>query len=365
MTDRQRRTMLQMQRIRPLARRQDHYVILGLNRSATQREITTAYRELARTIAPDKNPGMDTTEIFQMVNKAYEILSDEVKRSEYDNGGQREEYSYDDEEGGGDEAFSADELTSFLTAGVKPSEHIRVLFESTRTKDIKWVAPNQPLHIWLGSTISTLVSKVDALISPSVPGSTPAPTPASHTGVDFCCSICSASICKQTDPALQALEVAHMEKNHNAYVTRISCIRAALKNPSTIEQVLYGESLPFPLPLKRSVTASSLRDGSAPPALLRQLAQDVRSQTEPVFSSRWNGHAEWRKFLTFLDNASLSKDETIPFNAIKSNLCQALSGDNFPQAEKGSAPVPEVSFDLQYHKYDFIVLFLIITLVCT
>jgi curved DNA-binding protein CbpA len=86
--DRQRRTMMLMQRIRPFASHQDYYRILGVSKTSNLHEIKTSYRQIALTIAPDKNPGLDTTAIFQAVNKAYDVLSDESKRREYDSGGQ-------------------------------------------------------------------------------------------------------------------------------------------------------------------------------------------------------------------------------------------------------------------------------------
>ena len=62
----------------------DFYNILGVSRSADKAEIKSAYRKLAKKYHPDANPGKDTTEQFQEVNKVYEVLSDEDKRKKYD-----------------------------------------------------------------------------------------------------------------------------------------------------------------------------------------------------------------------------------------------------------------------------------------
>lgn len=60
----------------------DHYQTLGIDKSATQDQIKTAYRKLASKHHPDK--GGDTS-VFQKIQAAYEVLGDPAKRSEYDN----------------------------------------------------------------------------------------------------------------------------------------------------------------------------------------------------------------------------------------------------------------------------------------
>mmetsp|Transcript_1861 Transcript_1861/g.3159 ORF Transcript_1861/g.3159 Transcript_1861/m.3159 type:complete len:452 (+) Transcript_1861:216-1571(+) len=62
----------------------DYYTLLGVSRSADQSEIKSAYRKQAKKLHPDANPGKDTTEQFQEVNRAYEILGDEDKRKKFD-----------------------------------------------------------------------------------------------------------------------------------------------------------------------------------------------------------------------------------------------------------------------------------------
>ena len=68
----------------------DYYDILGVSRSADEKEIRQAYRRLARQHHPDVNPGDDdAAERFKTINAAYEVLSDADKREKYDRYGDR------------------------------------------------------------------------------------------------------------------------------------------------------------------------------------------------------------------------------------------------------------------------------------
>jgi molecular chaperone DnaJ len=63
----------------------DYYKTLGVDKSATAKEITKAYRKLARDLHPDKNPGDAVAEErFKELASAYDVLGDEAKRKEYD-----------------------------------------------------------------------------------------------------------------------------------------------------------------------------------------------------------------------------------------------------------------------------------------
>src|SRR5256886_8816117 len=60
----------------------DYYRILGVDRSADEKTIKSAYRKLARKYHPDVNKGQDAR--FKEINEAYEVLSDPEKRRRYD-----------------------------------------------------------------------------------------------------------------------------------------------------------------------------------------------------------------------------------------------------------------------------------------
>lgn len=62
----------------------DYYRILGVSKDASQNDIDSAYRTLARKYHPDLNKEGDAVEKFKEVAEAYEILGDKDRRAEYD-----------------------------------------------------------------------------------------------------------------------------------------------------------------------------------------------------------------------------------------------------------------------------------------
>lgn len=65
----------------------DLYDVLGVSKTATDAEIKSAYKKLAKKLHPDLNPGDKTAEAqFKKVSSAFDILKDKEKRGQYDRG---------------------------------------------------------------------------------------------------------------------------------------------------------------------------------------------------------------------------------------------------------------------------------------
>ena len=77
----------------------DYYKVLGVSNGATEAQIKSAYRKLARKYHPDINPGnKNAEETFKQVNDAYQVLSDPEKRKKYDELGSNWEQILRDQE---------------------------------------------------------------------------------------------------------------------------------------------------------------------------------------------------------------------------------------------------------------------------
>jgi curved DNA-binding protein CbpA len=67
---------------------EDFYELLEIPRTSTTADIKKSYRNLSKKYHPDKNPGdEDAATHYKKINRAYEVLSDENKRGQYDQGG--------------------------------------------------------------------------------------------------------------------------------------------------------------------------------------------------------------------------------------------------------------------------------------
>ena len=89
--------------------KRDYYDILGVNKSASKDEIKKAYRTTAFKHHPDKNPGNQAAEEkFKEASEAYGILSDDKKKTNYDQFGHAAF-----ENGGGGQGFSGHDTSSF------------------------------------------------------------------------------------------------------------------------------------------------------------------------------------------------------------------------------------------------------------
>ena len=64
--------------------KRDYYEVLGVPRNADEDDVRRAYRRLARQNHPDMNKSPDAEEKFKEINEAYQVLSDQEKRGQYD-----------------------------------------------------------------------------------------------------------------------------------------------------------------------------------------------------------------------------------------------------------------------------------------
>lgn len=73
----------------PSAEFKDYYAVLGVSKTASSDEIKKKFRQLALKYHPDRNPGDKNAENkFKEISEAYEVLSDDNKRTKYDRFGQ-------------------------------------------------------------------------------------------------------------------------------------------------------------------------------------------------------------------------------------------------------------------------------------
>ena len=71
----------------------DYYKILGVDKKASDEEIKSAYRKLAKMYHPDVNKEPGAAEKFKEISEAYGVLSDKTKRSNYDQFGSADGFS--------------------------------------------------------------------------------------------------------------------------------------------------------------------------------------------------------------------------------------------------------------------------------
>jgi DnaJ-class molecular chaperone len=71
--------------MKPNLNSNNYYEILGVEQTCSLKEIKHSYRDLAKQYHPDRNKDKDTHQTFVSISEAYEVLSSEVSRKDYDN----------------------------------------------------------------------------------------------------------------------------------------------------------------------------------------------------------------------------------------------------------------------------------------
>ena len=67
-----------------MSNKRDYYEVLGISKDASDKEITSAFRSLARKYHPDKNSDPDASDKFKEIQEAYAVLSDSSQKENYD-----------------------------------------------------------------------------------------------------------------------------------------------------------------------------------------------------------------------------------------------------------------------------------------
>lgn len=108
---------------RAVAEGKDYYKTLGIEKSASTKDIKRAYRKLALKWHPDKNKDNQevATKKFNEIAEAYEVLSDEKKRKDYDSGGANNPFGFDS-------GRSATDIFADFFNGEDPFEAMKNIF---------------------------------------------------------------------------------------------------------------------------------------------------------------------------------------------------------------------------------------------
>lgn len=110
----------------------DYYATLGVQKSATEKEIKQAFRKLARKHHPDVNPGDKAAESrFKEINEANEVLSDSDKRRKYDElGSNWRDYEQPGAPGGaaGHRVMTPEEMNAMFGEGDPFSDFFHTFF---------------------------------------------------------------------------------------------------------------------------------------------------------------------------------------------------------------------------------------------
>jgi curved DNA-binding protein len=143
----------------------DYYKVLGIDKNASEKDIKTAYRKLARKYHPDLNPNdKDAKRKFQEINEANEVLSDSEKRKKYDQYGKDWQHAEQFEKAGYNQKQSSGsrQTTSSDSFGSDFSDFFEFMFggagdQRTRSRQVKFRGEDYTaeLHLNLADAFKT------------------------------------------------------------------------------------------------------------------------------------------------------------------------------------------------------------------
>lgn len=111
--------------------KRDYYEVLGVDKNASKDEIKKAYRKLSKKYHPDINKEEGSDAKFKEISEAYEVLSDEQKRKQYD------QFGHAGAQGGFNQGFGGQDFSGFGGAGFE--DIFSSFFGGQRQRD-----PNAP-----------------------------------------------------------------------------------------------------------------------------------------------------------------------------------------------------------------------------
>jgi molecular chaperone DnaJ len=195
----------------------DYYELLGVEKGATKADIKKAFRKLAKRYHPDINDAEDAEDRFKELSEAYEVLSDDIKRGEYDASGETKDMY---EEGFDWNDFTKyDDIRDIFGGYSSPSEmywgHRR--YHGPRMgKDIKKVVAISLEEALKGSSRMVEVPLIMECATCHGSGAFPG------TGVEIC------PVCRGLGQVKQI-----STRGYSRYVTAQSCIRCLGKGKIT------------------------------------------------------------------------------------------------------------------------------------
>lgn len=151
----------------------DFYETLGIEKNASADDIKKAYRKLALKYHPDRNPGnKEAEEKFKEISAAYEVLSDEKKRKQYDQLG-HEAFTSAGHGGGADYQRAQDIFSQFFGGGNGGGFHFEDLFGGGFRSNPNGAVPGDDMRYDLEIDFEDAMYGADKDISITRPGSCP------------------------------------------------------------------------------------------------------------------------------------------------------------------------------------------------